>query len=166
MKKSSKILLIVVIVVVLVMAIIIGLAINKKREEPQTPVETENKTQESEEIANQEEEKYVQQLEDGTKINVSGDLNSTKKYKDLEISNIQFTEKGGITVLLADVKNIGTAKHEIEIIKIAVLGENGEVITELNPIIGEINVGETIKMNANITADVVNAKDIRIEAGE
>ena len=41
-----------------------------------------------------------------------------------------------------------------------------EVITETKPVIGKVEPGETIKLNATITADVVNAKDFKIEAAE
>ena len=110
------------------------------------------------------EEKYTEELADGTKINTSEEFNSTKKYGNLEISNIQYTEKDGMSVLLADVKNTGNTKHEVEVVKITIIGENGETITEIKPIIGEIEAGETIKLNASITADVTNAKDFKIEA--
>ena len=71
-----------------------------------------------------------------------------------------------MSVLLADVKNTGSTTHEAEIVKITILGENGEVITETKPVIGKVEPGETIKLNATITADVVNAKDFKIEAAE
>ena len=71
-----------------------------------------------------------------------------------------------MSVLLADVTNNGTTRHEVEIVKITILGDNGEVITEIKPIIGEIEPGETIQLNASITADVANAKDFTIEAAE
>ena len=111
------------------------------------------------EVAN--EEKYTEQLEDGTKLNTSEEFNSNKTYGNLEIGNVQYTSKDGVSVLLADVTNKGTTKHEITI-----LGENGEEITEIKPVIGEIEAGETIKLNASITADIANAKDFRIEAAE
>lgn len=110
------------------------------------------------------EEKYTTELNDGTKINTSEEFNSVKKYNDLEISNMQFTEKDGKSVMLADVKNIGSTTHEVEIVKVTILGENGETITEIKPIIGRVEPGETIKLNASISADVANAKDFKIEA--
>ena len=110
------------------------------------------------------EEKYTTELNDGTKINTSEEFNSVKKYNDLEISNMQFTEKDGKSVMLADVKNIGSTTHEVEIVKVTILGENGETITEIKPIIGKVEPGETIKLNASISADVANAKDFKIEA--
>lgn len=102
-------------------------------------------------------------LEDGTKLNTSEDLKLVKKYKELEISNIQLTSKNGSSVLLADVKNTGKEEHQSEIVKITILGDNNEVITEIVPVIGNVKPGETIKLNAIVTADVVDAKDIKIE---
>ena len=111
------------------------------------------------------EEIYVTELEDGTKLNTSEDLNNEKRYGNLVISNMQYTEQNGMTVMLADVTNEGSTVHEPEIVTITIYGENNEVITELHPAIGRIEPGETIKINATSTADVANARDYEISAG-
>ena len=162
MKKNEKI-LIGVLVLAVIIVILIGVFLKKDDEDvvAQDP-NTEQQGGENQE----EEEKYTTELEDGTKINTSEDFNSTKTYKDLEISNIQFTEKDGMTVLLADVVNKGTSAHAPEIVKITILGDNEEVITEIKPVIGDIEAGETVQLNASVTADVANAKDFRIEPAE
>ena len=113
------------------------------------------------------EEQYTVQLDDGTKLNTSEQFNSNKKYGDLEISNIQYTTRpDGMTVLLADVTNKGTTNHELEMVKITILDQNGEAITEIRPLIDAMAPGETVQINASITADVSNAKDFTIEAAE
>ena len=154
--NEKRWIILLVVVVVIAIVLIVALRGNKGRKE------------QIDQGAGQEieanEEKYTEELADGTKINTSEEFNSTKKYGNLEISNIQYTEKDGMSVLLADVKNTGSTKHEVEVVKITILGENGETITEIKPIIGEIEAGETIKLNASITADVTNAKDFKIEA--
>ena len=99
-------------------------------------------------------------------MNTSEDFNNTKTYGNLTISNIQYTERNGQSVLLADVTNNGSTRHEVEIVKITILGENNEVITEIKPVIGDIEPGETIKLNASISADVANARDFTIEAAD
>lgn len=71
-----------------------------------------------------------------------------------------------MTVLLADVTNKGSTTHENEIVKITILGENDEELSTTKPVIGKIEPGETVKINATITADVANAKDFRIESAE
>ena len=83
------------------------------------------------------EEKYTTELDDGTKINTGEEFNSTKTYGSLEISNIQFTEKEGMTVLLADVTNKGSTTHENEVVEITILGENGEELSTTKPVIGK-----------------------------
>ena len=147
-----------VLIAITIIVIIIVMVSGKKEKVNEGP---RNETQQTE-----QEEKYTTELEDGTKINTSEDFNSTKTYKDLEISNIQFTEKDGMTVLLADVVNKGTSAHAPEIVKITILGDNEEVITEIKPVIGDIEAGETVQLNASVTADVANAKDFRIEPAE
>lgn len=160
MEKKGKIILIGIIILVIIIGLIIGVVINKK-EDPQEQVGTvdkEEEKQEEEEI----EEKYTVKLEDGSKINVSEEFNTTKRYKDLEISNIQFTEKNGSSVLLADVTNKGSETHEKETVKIIITEEDGSK-TEVRALIGEIKAGETVKLNTSMTADKVNAKDFEIQ---
>ena len=57
-------------------------------------------------------EKYVQLLNDGTKINESEKLKKDKQFENLKLSNIQLKYKNGITNLLCDVENVG--KKEIK----------------------------------------------------
>ena len=153
-EKRWIILLVAVIAIAIVLIVV--LTGNKGKEE--------NVNEGQQEEVQLNEEKYTTELNDGTKINTSEEFNSVKKYNDLEISNMQFTEKDGKSVMLADVKNIGSTTHEVEIVKVTILGENGETITEIKPIIGKVEPGETIKLNASISADVANAKDFKIEA--
>lgn len=153
-EKRWIILLVAVIAIAIVLIVV--LTGNKGKEE------NVNEGQQEEVQVN--EEKYTTELNDGTKINTSEEFNSVKKYNNLEISNMQFTEKDGKSVMLADVKNIGITTHEVEIVKVTILGENGETITEIKPIIGKVEPGETIKLNATISADVANAKDFKIES--
>lgn len=156
MNKDEKrwiiLLVAVVLIAIVFFVVIIGGDKANKEEQNTTTNETTN------------EEKYTEQLEDGTKLNTSEEFNSSKKYGNLEISNVQYTSKNGMSVLLADVKNNGTTVHEKEIVKITILGDNEEVITEIKPVIGKIEPGETIKLNASVTADVANARDYKIEA--
>lgn len=153
-EKRWIILLVAVIVIVIVL--IIGLANGRNKEVQQQGQE--------ETVVN--EETYTTELSDGTKLNTSEEFNNSKIYGNLTISNIQYTARNGTSVLLADVTNNGSTRHEVEIVKITILGDNNEVITEIKPVIGDIEPGETIKLNASISADVTNAKDFKIEAAD
>ena len=158
MNNNEKrwVVLLVAVVVIAVVLIVVLVNVNGSKEEIQG----------GESIPVENEEKYTTELNDGTKINTGEEFNSTKMYGNLEISNIQYTEKDGMAVLLADVTNKGSTTHENEVVKITILGENGEEISTTKPVIGKIEPGETIKINATITADVSNAKDFTIEAVE
>lgn len=154
-KKKTKKMLLISVIILLIIAMLVALLLTRRKNNNE-----EKQEQETEYI----EEIYTTKLEDGTKINISEDFNKNKTYGNLSISNIQYTEKDGMSTLLADVTNNGTTKHELEIVKITILGENNEEIVEINPIIEEIDVGETVELTAFITADVINAKDFKIEA--
>ena len=153
-RNEKRWIIFLVAVIVIAIVLIVGLANGGKNDEIQQG--------EGEPVVN--EEIYTTELSDGTKLNTSEDFNNTKTYGNLTISNIQYTERNGQSVLLADVTNNGSTRHEVEIVKITILGENNEVITEIKPVIGDIEPGETIKLNASISADVANAKDFKIEA--
>ncbi len=153
--NEKRWIILLVAVVIIAIALIIGLA-NRGGDD----------VQQAEENTMVNEERYTTELSDGTKLNTSEEFNNSKTYGNLTISNIQYTERDGMSVLLADVTNNGSTRHEVEIVKITILGDNDEVITEIRPVIGEIEPGETIKLNASITADVANARDFTIEAAE
>lgn len=155
-KKERKIILIgagIVIAALLIVLIVNG--ISKKGEE---------KTGETNTQVEQNAEKYTTNLESGTKLNKSEEFNKNKKYKDIEISNIQFTYENGRSVLLANVKNTASTKHTSEIVKLVILGENNQILDETNAVIPNMEAGEMKQLNATISgADSVNAKDFRIE---
>ena len=155
-RNEKRWIILLVAVVAIAIVLIIGLNSNKGENSGET-----GQAQSEEEV---NEEMYVAELSDGTKLNTSEEFNNSRKFGNLTISNVQYTERNGQSVLLADVTNNGSTQHEIEIVKITILGDNNEVITELKPVIGDIEPGETIKLNASISADVANAKDFRIEA--
>ena len=162
MSSNEKRWVVLLIAVVLIAVILIVALVNANGRD--NVAENPNNGETSQNV--QDEEQYTAELSDGTKINTSEDFNQTKTYGDLEITNIQFTNKDGMTVLLADITNKGTSTHEEEIVTIKILGENGEVLDELHPVLGKAEPGETIELNAGTSADVANAKDFTIEASK
>ena len=162
MSSNEKRWVVLLIAVVLIAVILIVALVNANGRD--NVAENPNNGETSQNV--QDEEEYTAELSDGTKINTSEDFNQTKTYGDLEITNIQFTNKDGMTVLLADITNKGTSTHEEEIVTIKILGENGEVLDELHPSLGRVEPGETIELNAGTSADVTNAKDFTIESSE
>ena len=158
--KEKKIIFTIVAILLIILVVVL---IVKAFTGTQTNANLTN-TQGSEGSSNvKNEEQYVTELENGTKLNNSTDLTTTKTFGQLEITNIQFTSKNGDSVLLADVTNNGSTVHEAEIVKITILGQNNEVLAELEPVLPRIQPGETKKLDAIATADIVNAKDFIIE---
>ena len=108
-------------------------------------------------------EGYTVKLNDESKVNVSKEFNSSKIFGELEINNVKYQEKEQLTEFSADVTNLGTEKHEAEMVKLIIIGSNGEQIAELTTMIGEIEPKQSISLYTNITGDVSNAKDYKIE---
>ena len=154
--KEKKVILIgasIVVIALIILLVVNGISKKGKESAEGANTQTEQNT-----------EKYVTNLEDGTKLNHSEELNKNKKYKDIEMSNIQFTYENGRTILLAQVKNTASTKHKNEIVKMTILGENNQVIDVIEPIMPELEPGETKQFNTTISgADAVNAKDFKIE---
>lgn len=134
MKKNEK-RMILILLVVLVIAIII-FAVNKNSNKNKG----ENQTEEN------NTEKYVQVLEDGTKLNTSE----------------QLTEQGSQTVLLADVTNTGSTETSIQLVDVTLLDENGNEIITVGGIISPLKPGAKTQFNAGMTLDYANTYDFKI----
>ena len=153
-KEKKVILTVVGIMVGILLLVVVSKGINKK-----DSVQNSNKT-----VGTQNVEKYATNLVGGTKINNSGEFNKNKKYKNIEISDIQFTYKNGKSVLIAKLTNIGSTKQEMEIAQITIFDENSNILGTIEPIIPELNPGETKPLNATLSGiDSINAKDFKIE---
>ena len=145
MSKKQKIgIIALVLVIAIILVIVIVMAVTNKST-------NNNGVQEgSGDNTVVNEEKYTVNLSDGTKLNLSPEFNSTKTYKDLEISNIQYTEKDGKSVMLADVTNKGTSTHEVEIVKLTMIGENQMRICGLP----KINWQKSMIQHSRISASI------------
>ena len=108
-------------------------------------------------------EKYVQMLEDGTKLNNSPKLKEEKQIEGLTFSNIQLTEKDNISVILADVTNNSNEVKGGFALNIKLLNEDGKEITTIIGYIRELQPKTTTQLNTQTTLDFANSYDIVIE---
>lgn len=161
MKSNEKKMIFILIVVAVI--IIVGL----------TKVKNAKSTNEiiSSDVPNQNQvtnsvESYAEILDDGSKLNVSDKLSETKTFKNFEISNIQLTAVDGQSRILADVKNVGASKSEMTFIDIVILDRDGNEITTIGGVIGEVEAGATTQLNASATTDFANAYNFEIKAAE
>lgn len=160
-KNERRMILMLVIIAIIIIAVLVKVKNGRKAQAG------ENGTNAGTSIGqNGEPEEFVNLSEDGTKVNTSSKLSETKKFENYEISNIKLTAKDGQSLVLADVKNVGEAKTDVTLINIKVLDKEGNEITTIGGIIGDLEAGATTQLNASATADFANAFDIAFEKSD
>lgn len=161
MKSNEKKMILILIVVAIV---IIAVLVKVRNSKTSSEVIVDNNSNQT--AVTDSTEKFVEVLDDGSKLNVSDKLSETKTFQNFEISNIQLTSINGESQILADVKNTGSTKTEVTFIDIVILDKDGNEITTIGGIIGEVEGGETVQLNASATTDFANAYDFEIKATE
>lgn len=154
--NEKKMILVLIIVAIIIIAVLV-----KVRNSNNGGTAIDNTTDENTVV-----EEFVEVLEDGTKLNVSDKLSETKTFGNYEISNIQLTEQNGQSLILADVKNTGDVKTDVVLIDITLLDKEGIEITTIGGIIGDIEPGATVQLNASATTDFANAYDFTVKVTE
>ena len=151
MKKKEKQGLIILVAVSILIIGIIWFATKKDQNEEQK-VEVENE--------------YVQVQEDGSKSNTSNKVKETKSVEGVRIENVRFNEVNGQTMLIADITNTTANKKDRFLADIVLYNKSGQEIGRIPGVIGEMQAGETIEMQAGIVGieeSYVNAYDYKIE---
>ena len=154
MKKSEiKPIFILTVIAILIIGLMLIIRSNNAKKSAQNEQSSEENTVE---------EKYVQVLNDGTKLNDSEKLNKDRSFEgqsDIELSNIQLTSKDGITNLLCDVKNNSSTPLKLQEVYVILRDENGNEIDRIPSILEDIQPGETKQFSTFVTADYANAYD-------
>ena len=152
MKKKEKrmILILLVVLIIAIIAFVINKNSNKNKENENT--EEENNTT----------EEFVQVLEDGTKLNTSEQLSKTKQVGNYKFENMQLTEQGSQTVLLADVTNTGSTATDIQLVDVTLLDKEGKEIVTVGGIISPLQPGASTQFNSSMTLDYANTYDFKI----
>ena len=142
MKKQEKRMILILLAVLAI--VIIALVINKNAKK-------ENKENKAETANNTVTEEFVQVLEDGTKLNTSEQLNKTKQVGAYKFENMQLTEQGSQTVLLADVTNTSSSATNMQLLDVTLLDKNGKEIVTIGGIISPLQPGaKTIQYKHDI----------------
>lgn len=152
MKKKEKRGLLILILVAIAIITTLAIITNRKGKEVNSDATEENKVV----------EEFVQVLEDGTKLNISTKLSETKIVDGLKIGNIQLTMQNGQSVLLADAENDTGKDIDIMLLDIILLDKNGNELTTIAGIIGNLKAGEKQQLNSSVTSDYANAYDFRV----
>lgn len=152
MKEKEKRGLLILILVAIAIITTLAIITNRKGKEVNSVTTEENKVV----------EEFVQVLEDGTKLNTSTKLSETKTVDGLKIGNIQLTMQNGQSVLLADAENDTGKDIDIMLLDIILLDKNGNELTTIAGIVGDLKAGEKQQLNSSVTSDYANAYDFRV----
>ena len=152
MKEKEKRGLLILILVAIAIITTLAIITNRKGKEVNS-----DETEENEVV-----EEFVQVLEDGTKLNTSTKLSETKIVDGLKIGNIQLTMQNGQSVLLADAENDTGKDIDIMLLDIILLDKNGNELTTIAGIVGDLKAGEKQQLNSSVTSDYANAYDFRV----
>ena len=150
--KLNSLLIVLAILVVLIIAIVAIIRMNQNKSEEQNGNESNAQNTVS----------YVEEIEDGVKLNTSTAMNTSKTLNGLLISNIQLSSRSGMTNLLADVTNNNSTATTVKTVEITLLSEDGQELTKLTGIINAMQPGETTELNISTTSNYVEAYDFTI----
>lgn len=153
--NKNQVIRIIILLIVIIIGIVICISLLNLKQDINNNV-TGNDT-------NEEKESYVEEIENGIKINKSNKLNEAKSVDGLLITNIQLTTKDGMTTLLADVSNNSAQKSNLKMIEIILLDKDGKELTRVNGIIDELEVNEKTQLNIAMTSDYIEAYDFKVE---
>lgn len=157
----------IILVIVLILGAIILLLNNKiKTNENSNENLNEINSFNTEYVQNEENivNPYVEELKDGQIKNNSPELKEEKKFRQINISNINFIYNPGnkMTTITADLSNIGTEEQIQEIVALKIIGQNGEEIVTIDALVPNIKVGETRILRCSATANLSNATNFEI----
>ena len=154
MKKKEKrmILILLVVLVIAIVAFIISKNANKGNKGTES-----NTTEENTAV-----EEFVEVLEDGTKLNTSEQLSKTKQVGAYKFENMQLTEQGSQTVLLADVTNTSSSATDLQLVDVTLLDKDGKEIIKVGGIISPLQPGAKTQFNTSMTLDYANTYDFKI----
>lgn len=118
---------------------------------------------------NKNNEKYVEVLEDETKVNTSEKIKKeNRNVGSYEFSEMKISSKNKQTLITAVVKNIGTTKTPLTAVDIKLLDEkNKEMITlKKSALVAELEPGASTTVTVYCSADFANAYNAELAISE
>lgn len=148
--KSSEKKMIAILVAITIVVIIIAIIMST------------SKTKEDKKTEAEQTEKTISTFDDGTVLNNSAKLHETKKVEEMEISQIQLTEKNGETQLIATITNTSSADQGDYPVIVKMLDKEGKEVGTMNGYVGKIKPQNSIKFSTEATLDSSNVYDFTI----
>jgi regulatory protein YycI of two-component signal transduction system YycFG len=163
--EKEKNLFLKIVLIVIIVGIIVFIIMNIVKSKKSKEGVGQNQNGESQQVEeNAVKEEFVQQTDDGMKVNVGSKITDDKEVNGLKFTNVQLTEKDNQSTLLADVENAtGKELKDYTNLDITFLTKDGQEIVTIKGILTPLKSGEKTQLNAGLTQDVANAYDIRIK---
>ena len=108
------------------------------------------------------ENEFVTISDDGIKKNNSKEFSKTKKYKTIEITNINFEYSGAFSNLSFDVQNVSNKDFEEEVVVIGLLDKNEREVQTLVITFPSLKPQEKVNISTSIDLDVVDVYDFAL----
>ena len=153
-KNEKKMILILVIVSILIIGVIWLVTRPKDASNNSNNKETSNSAAQGE---------YTKVEEDGTIVNTSEKLKENKEMQGFELTNIQFKEQNGETILSARVTNKTGETQKTFIGNIVLLDKKNNEIGRIPVRISTMEAGESRDIEATITESYANAFNFKLE---
>ena len=163
--EKGKNLFLKIVLIAIIVGIIVFIIMNIVKSKKSKEGVGQNYQSESQQVEeNVVKEEFVQQTDDGMKVNVGSKITEDKEVNGLKFTNVQLTEKDNQSTLLADVENAtGKELKDYTNLDITFLTKDGQEIVTIKGILTPLKSGEKTQLNAGLTQDVANAYDIRIK---
>lgn len=152
MKKSEKKIILILIIVSILIIGVIWFA-TKPKDESNNEETTDNVAQ----------GEYTKVEEDGTIVNTSEKLKENKEMQGFELTNIEFKEKNGETILSVRVTNKTGETQQTFMGNIILLDKKNNEIGKIPVRISTMEAGETRDIEATITESYANAFNFKLE---
>lgn len=161
--KNQRFILVLMLLVIIALAIVLVVyAISQlNKNKSNTITQTEGEFSVTTE-AKQSEEKHVQVLDNGTKLNTSTKLHEEKSVDGFTFSNFQLTTTDGLTTLIANVTNNSNSDKPITAFDLIFIDDAGKELVKFGGFINATKAGETTKLTSSGTLDYANAYDLKI----
>lgn len=151
MKKNEKIF--VGVIALIAVVVIAGLLIARNSRRQQTGNNGDE---------NYVEEEFVQRLEDGTRLNTSEQMKTSKRVEGVEITNIQVTEKDNVSLILGTATNVSDKVQQGFTMDVKIVDKAGNEVVTIGAIVGKLEPGESEEFNTSATFDFANAYDFSV----
>ena len=161
-KKISVVLSVVILLIIGIKLISNVLNINKNISTKEESSTNQQDRQEGNVVYREEISENAAKTEYGTHVNTSGEMQTTKNYKGLELNNVNLETLGNRTIMLIDVKNTTKKIINEKTVKVDLLSKDGKKVVTLTGTLDTVEPDKRVQLNLEIEGDYTDVYDYKI----